>query len=200
MAAPNQAGATALIRQYVKYSGTFGTFEDTAEDARKVTALVNQLMMSTTDIVYNKNGLPFAVRKQGAGLVNISKATTTEAYLTTFEDGEVMDKTKLELGDDKDKTGVYEMTFAINNISGSTVSYDLDTIMMTEGVSTTYTSHGDRTVSMEGHAFDKSEYTTEIVKVDGGSASGNAVSVSAGATAKVWMLISAWIVAAIFIV
>ena len=28
-----------------------------------------------------------------------------------------MDKTKLELGDDKSKTGVYEMTFAVNNIS-----------------------------------------------------------------------------------
>lgn len=188
MAAPNQAGATALIRQYVKYSGTFGTFNDTAEDARKVTALVNQLMMSTTDIVYNKNGLPFAVRKQGSGLVNITKATTSQAYLTTFEKGEVMDKTKLELGDDKERKGVYEMTFAINNISGTTVSYDIDTLLMTEGVSTTYTSHGDQTVTMEGYQFKDTQ--TDIVKVENGSATGNLVSVSAGQTATVTLKVT----------
>ena len=180
MAAPNQAGATALIRQYVKYSGIFGN--DLSEI--EVTELVNQLMMSTTDIVYNKNGLPYAVRKQGSGLVNITKAATTEAYLTTFDkDGEVMDKTKLELGDDKEKTGVYEMTFAINNISNGAVTYDIASIIQTEGVSTTYTSHGDTTVTQDGYLLEGTQ--TTVTGVAGGEQKGNTVTVAANKTAKV---------------
>ncbi|MBQ5927260.1 MAG: S8 family serine peptidase, partial [Clostridia bacterium] len=180
MAAPNQAGATALIRQYVKYSGTFGNDLSAVE----VTAIVNQLMMSTTDIISNKIGLPYAVRKQGSGLVNIRKAITTNAYITTFDkNGDVMDKTKIEYGDDKEKTGVYEVKFAIHNISSGNVSYDVSSIMLTEGVSKTYTSHGDTTVTQEGYLLDGT--TTQVTNVEGGTMSGNKVAVSAGGTAIV---------------
>ena len=180
MAAPNQAGATALIRQYVKYSGTFGTNLSSQE----VTKYVNQLMMSTTDIVMNKNGLPYAVRKQGSGLVNIQKAVTSAAYVTTFEkDGSVMDKTKLELGDDKAKTGVYTLQFAINNVSNSTVSYDVSSILITEGVSETYTSHGETTVTQEGYLLDQA--VTKVLSVNGVAQSNNLVTVEANKTATV---------------
>lgn len=180
MAAPNQSGATALIRQYVKYSGKFGD----NLTAREVTAIVNQLMMSTADIVYNKNGLAYAVRKQGAGLVNINKAVTTESYLKTFDkDGNEMDRTKLELGDDKQKTGVYTMSFEIHNITSATASYDVSSIVMTEGVSKTYTSHGDRVVTQEGYLLDDS--ATTVKSVTGGTVNGNAVTVAANGTAKV---------------
>ena len=188
MAAPNQAGAAALIRQYVKYSGEFGTFGDNAEDAREITALVNQLMMSTTDIVKNKNGLPYAVRKQGSGLVNITKATTSAGYITTFDkNGEVMDKTKLELGDDKEKTGVYEMTLAIHNITDESISYNIGSIIMTEGVSTTYTSHGDTTVTQDGYLL---QPTTVVTTVNGAAADSNLVTVSANGTATITVTIT----------
>ena len=184
MAAPNQAGATALIRQYVKYSGVFGE----NVPATDVTALANQLMMSTADIVYNKNGLPYAVRKQGAGLVNISKAASSASYITTYDvDGNRMDKTKLELGDDKEKSGVYEMKFDINNISGSAVTYDLSSIVMTEGVSTTYTSHGDTTVTMDGYLLEGAEMT--VTGVEGGTQSGNSITVNGHGTATVTLRI-----------
>lgn len=161
MAAPNQAGAAALIRQYVKYSGVFG--EPTNVE---VTSIVNQLMMSTADIIYNKNGLPYAVRKQGAGLVNITKSYTTPAYVTTYaEDGTVMDKTKLELGDDKDREGVYEVTFSLNNLTDSPVSYKLGSIVMTEGVSETYTSHSETTVTQDGYLL--SPTAPQITEVSG---------------------------------
>ncbi len=189
MAAPNQAGAAALIRQYVKYSGEFGTFADTAEDAREITALVNQLMMSTTDIVKNKNGLPYAVRKQGSGLVNITKATTSAGYITTFDkNGDVMDKTKLELGDDKEKTGVYEMTFAIHNITDASISYAIDSLLITEGVSTTYTSHGDTTVTQDGYLL--AGTTTAVTAVNGSASTSNVVTVNANATATVTVKIT----------
>ncbi len=179
MAAPNQAGATALIRQYVK-SGVFGELTP-----QEVTALVNQLMMSTTDIVYNKNGLPFAVRKQGSGLVNIAKATQSTSYIATFdENGKEMDKTKLELGDDKEKTGVYEMTFAVNNKAGkSNKTYALSSIIQTEGVSTTYTSHGDTTVTMEGYLLEGTQ--TLITACEGGTVNGNDITVEAGKVATI---------------
>ena len=180
MAAPNQAGAAAIIRQYVKYSGTFGNNLTTNE----ITSIVNQLMMSTADIVYNKNGLPYAVRKQGAGLININKATTTEAYITTFdEDGKEMDKTKLEIGDDKEKKGVYTMTFAINNISNQAVTYDIGSVLLTEGVSPTYTSHGDTTSTQDGYLLDSSN--TSVTEVVGGEKKGNMVVVAANGTATV---------------
>lgn len=180
MAAPNQAGAAALIRQYVIYSGTFG--ENLT--GKTVNSLVNKLMMSTADIVMNKNGLPYAVRKQGAGLININNATNTASYVTTYDkEGDAMDKTKLELGDDKQKTGVYEMTFDITNISASSVTYALDAIMMTEGVSSTYTGHDETTVTQDGYLLNGTKF--EVTSVNGGTKEGNNVSVSAGQTAKV---------------
>ena len=181
MSAPNVAGAAALIRQFVKYTpDVFGTNLTPNE----VTAIVNMLMMSTADIMYNKNGLPYAVRKQGAGLVNITKSYTTPAYLITYNaDGSMMDRTKLELGDDKNKTGVYEMTFAIKNISNRALDYDVNSIVITEGVSETYTGHGDTTVTQDGYLLSGTE--TKILSVEGGTQSGNKVSVAARGTAKV---------------
>lgn len=183
MAAPNMAGAAALIRQYVKDNkDVFGNL-----DPVEVTKRVNQLAMSTADIIRNKNGLVYAVRKQGAGLVNIAKATTAAAYLSTYENGVEMDKTKIELGDDKNKTGVYTMTFDINNVTGSLISYDIGSIVMTEGVSTTYTNHGDTTVTKDGYLLSP---TTSIVSVTGGTNNGSVVTVPAKGSAKVTVKIT----------
>ncbi len=175
MASPNQAGVTALIRQYVKM--TFPTL-----NAKEVTARVNQIMMSTTDIAHNMNGLPSAVRKQGAGLANLTKATTSKAYITTFKNGEVMDKAKLELGDDPSKTGVYTMKFAVNNFGPSALTYDVSAIVMTEGVSSTLTDRGDTTVTEEGYALSPS---VTVTKVTNGVQNGNSVTVDGGKNAEV---------------
>ncbi len=179
MACPNVAGATALIRQYVK-EGHFGDLS-----TQEVTAVVNQLMMSTADIIRNKNGLPAAVRKQGAGLVNIGKATSSLTYITTTDkDGNVMDKTKLELGDDKNKTGVYTMSFTVHNFGSNAVTYNIGGIVVTEGVSPTYTSHGDNTVTMEGYHLSGAQTTVQSVS-GSGSASGNTVTVNGNANATI---------------
>ena len=98
-------------------------FPDIAGDPVKVTAFVNQLMMSTADIVYNTNGLPYAVRKQGAGLANLASCLNTTAYITSYDkDGNAMDTSKLELGDDPDKNGVYEMKFEVTNFGKKNLS------------------------------------------------------------------------------
>ncbi len=179
MACPNVAGATALIRQYVK-EGHFGNLS-----TQEVTAVVNRLMMSTADIIYNKIGLPSSIRKQGAGLVNIGKAGSSLTYITTYDkDGNAMDKTKLELGDDKGKTGVYTMSFTVNNFGSTAVVYNIGGTVITEGVSPTYTSHGDTTVTMDGYLLAGTQIVVESV-TGAGTAAGNTVTVNANSEAKI---------------
>ena len=191
MAAPNLTGATALIRQYVKYNedGLFGTTAELENNPVKVARIVNQLMMSTADIVYNKHGLAYSVRKQGSGLININSAITSAAYITTYDlDGNAMDKTKFELGDDKDREGVYEMKFAINNVSSNVVAYNVGAIVMTEGVSETYTSHDELTVTEDGYLLDGAK--VEVLTVNGQTHSGSTVTVGANGSAEVTVKIT----------
>ena len=185
MSAPNLSGVTALVCQYVKYSGIFGDNLSTKE----VTDIVNQLMMSTADIIYDKNGLPSFVRKQGAGLVSLDKSVTSEAYLSTYDkSGNKMSKAKIELGDDKNKTGTYTFTFDINNISSSSVKYDLSSIVLTEGVSTTYTSHSDTTVTQK--AYELKGASLSVDNVTFGTLTDKTVEVLANSTAKVKVTIT----------
>ncbi len=184
MACPNLAGVVVLLRQYVVEN-----FPDIAEDNLKVNAMVNSLLMSTADIALNTNGLPYAVRKQGAGLANLGASIETPAYITTYNaDGEAMDKPKLELGDDKEKTGVYEMTFAVTNFSKKAVSYELGAYVLTEGVSDTKTNAGETTITEEAYPLEGA--TFEVLSVENGKLNGNKVKVKKGEEAKVTVKIT----------
>ncbi|MDE6274894.1 MAG: leucine-rich repeat protein, partial [Clostridiales bacterium] len=179
MATPNQAGFTALVRQYVKE-----TFTDIANDPVAVSNRVYQLMMSTADIAYNVNGLPYSVRKQGAGLANLTKSTSSPAYVTTYDQkGNLMDKPKLELGDDPDKTGVYTMTLSVNNFSNTALSYNVNALVQTEGVSGTKTHQGDTTVTEEGYTLSGASVT--VTNLQNGTGSGNSVTVAANSVATI---------------
>ncbi|MBQ7088388.1 MAG: leucine-rich repeat protein [Clostridia bacterium] len=179
MACPNMAGAVVLMRQYVVEN-----FPAIAKDVGAVTAMVNRLLMSTAGILINTNGQPYAVRKQGAGLANLNAALTTPACIITYDkDGKAMDVTKLELGDDPAKNGVYEMTFAVDNFSDGELSYKLTTKVLTEGVSENKTNAGKTTVTEEAYVLEGA--ALEILSVDGGSVSGNTITVGAGRQAKV---------------
>ncbi len=179
MACPNLSGVVLLLRQYVKEN-----FADIAEDSVKVNAMVNSLMMSTADIALGKNGLPYSVRKQGAGLANLQASLDTPAYITTYDsEGAAMDKVKLELGDDREKTGVYEMTFGITNFGKKKVAYELGSFVLTEGVSETKTGAGKTTVTEESYALEGA--AIEILSVEGGRKSGDKITVKAGETATV---------------
>lgn len=196
MASPNVAGVTALLRQYVKtnYQKITGeAFNDSYEHRVKLTELVNQLMMSTADIVINKNGLPYAVRKQGAGLANLTASAKTTAYIitydrtkTAFTEQAAMDKTKIELGDDPDKTGVYTLNFSVKNFGTSSLTYSLSTYVLTEGVSETKTSHNETTVTEEAYELTGAEVSFTVT---GGTKDGSRLTVAAGATANVTLTI-----------
>ncbi|MBR4934221.1 MAG: S8 family serine peptidase, partial [Clostridia bacterium] len=166
MASPNMCGIAVLIRQYVKER--FPEYS-----AVQVRDLVNQLCMSTATIALDKYGNPYSPRKQGAGIADIVKATTTPAYLYV----EGIDKTKLELGDDPLRKGVYTMTLSLANLSDKAVSYRLGNITMTESVSTSDPEYVAEIAYLLSNSADYS--------VEGGSFSNGIVTVEAGKSAKI---------------
>jgi len=177
MASPNMAGAVTLLRQHV--SQTYGL------TGIALANRVNQLLMSTATIVYDENGLPYAVRKQGAGLGDIGKAISTDAYLYV----ENSPKTKLELGDDALKTGVYQMSFHVKNTSDAEKTYKLDAIAMTESVSI-----DNITVEEKAYLLDKGQRTflvngqkTQTVTLAGGADAEITVTISLSAEEKAYL-------------
>ncbi len=186
MACPNVSGLVAILRQYVREN-----FPAIADNNVEIAAVVNRLLMSTADIVINKNGLPYAVRKQGAGLANLTSAIATDAYILTYDrkDGSIMDKSKIELGDDPAKKGVYTLKFSVYNFGSSSLSYDISAYVMTEGISDTKTNDGKYTVDEQGYLLENGT-TVEITNVSGGTLNGKNVTVAAGATADVTVTVT----------
>ena len=174
MAAPNLCGIVVLIRQYVK--------ETYSNDPETVRDLVNQLCMSTATIALDKNGNPYSPRKQGAGIADIAKATTTSAYLYV-DNGS--GKTKLELGDDPQRTGVYEMSINLKNLSNSAAqSYRLGSIVMTESVSSAEPEYVAEMAYMLNAA------STYKVTGEGATLSNGVVTVAPGSEAVVTVTIT----------
>ena len=171
MAAPNMCGIAILIRQYVQEK-----FPD--YDHVQVRDMVNRLSMSTATIALNRVGNPYSPRKQGAGLASLYNAVNTNAYL--YVDG--INTTKLELGDDPERTGVYEMSFNLCNMSDKTVSYNIDDFTMTESVS----SSDDEFVAEMAYMLNNDT----SYKVEGGTLKGSTVSVAAFETAKISVTIT----------
>lgn len=183
MASPNQAGVHALVRQYVldRFDELFpGLDKNDNSGRRAIATLTNQLLMSTTDIAYNEFGNPYSVRKQGSGLANLKNAVTTSSFITVKDGEEELDRTKLELGDDPEKTGVYPMTFTVKNISETAAAtFNVDALVYTESVSATLTDK-DKTVSSE-RAYMLSDTT---LSVSGTGVSGTRVTVPANGSVE----------------
>ena len=121
MASPHMAGAAVVMAQYIteELGGTVMTQQES-------TALSNKLLMSTAVPVKNEQGLPYSPRKQGAGLVQLGRATKAKAYLSSAEDG----LPKAELGDSTD--GSFSFSFQANNLSTSEIQYEVGVTVLTE--------------------------------------------------------------------
>ncbi len=134
MASPNMAGFMALVRSYIKNSDDTKAHID-ENDAVAVNRLAMQLVMSTATTAYDQDDKPYSPRKQGAGLARMEKVIDeTKAYLWTDVEGNDF-RPKLELFDDKDRTGVYEMSFNVTNFGSDALSFNTDQIVMTETLS-----------------------------------------------------------------
>ncbi len=171
MAAPNMAGAFALLRQHVK--------AETSLKGVALNARVNQLLMSTATMALNEVGNPYSPRKQGAGLADIKSAIETEGYITVEGKDGSLDKTKIELGDDRDKRGVYEMKFTVRNMTDKETSYSPKAYVMTETIAS-----DERTVSERAYMLN--DFSEIAFKVNGTVLpAGQAVTVPANGTAEV---------------
>ena len=124
MACPNLCGVVILLRQALKER-----YPDKAP--LEITNMANQILMSTGTIVLDEHANPYSPRKQGAGLGNLDYALKTLAYLSV--DGST--KAKIELGDDPEEKGIYELEFEINNVSNKELKYNLTNYTMTESLS-----------------------------------------------------------------
>ena len=121
MASPHMAGAAVVMAQYIteELGGTDMTQQE-------ITALSNKLLMSTAVPVKNKQSLPYSPRKQGAGLVQLGRATKAKAYLSSAEGG----LPKAELGDSTD--GSFSFSFQANNLSNAAIKYEVGVTVLTE--------------------------------------------------------------------
>lgn len=174
MATPNLCGIVVLIRQFIKEN-----YPELAANPKAISVFANRLLMSTASIVLNEEGVPYSPRKQGAGLASLYNVVNTNAYLTV--DGK--DRTKLELYDDPDCTGVYKMEFNLVNLGDKPLEYDLSLVGMTETVSTSDKDF----VAETGHVLD-GKY--EVTASGEGSYNGGKLSVEAGKNKSVKVAIT----------
>ena len=125
MAAPQVAGLSAVIAQYLREEGL--SYEGMSQRA-----LINALLMSTAEPMFSSEGAYYPVIQQGSGLANVSAAVRTPAFLTV--DGMADGMVKAQLGDDAERTGVYTFSFTLNNLTDEVLSYALDADAFTQDV------------------------------------------------------------------
>ena len=121
MASPHMAGAAAVMGQYITEEP-----DGTKLTLSQRTDLSNKLLMSTAVPVKNEQGLPYSPRKQGAGLVQLDRATKAKAYLSSAEGG----LPKAELGYSTD--GSFSFSFQANNLSTNEIKYEVGVTVLTE--------------------------------------------------------------------
>ncbi|MGG3561856.1 S8 family serine peptidase [Neobacillus rhizosphaerae] len=123
MASPHVAGGSALVQQYLQ---TDARFKDLSVAER--THLAKVLLMNTAKNITDLNGQPFSPRRQGAGMMQTYAAVTTPAYFVNKATGNA----KVELRDFTSKQ--FEMTFTVKNISDKSVSYTVNTDVLTDTI------------------------------------------------------------------
>lgn len=115
MAAPHMTGVYAIEREFYKtnpYISKFNGFTD-----EKLVTLLENNAMSSADIIYNDNGVPYSPRVQGAGMVNVKKIINNKVILSG--DG---GKSKISLGEIKNNS--FEVSFKITNMSKESITFD----------------------------------------------------------------------------
>jgi len=170
MATPNITGITASFIGYLK--------DMYPEKSRiELREMVYQILMSTADIVYD-DGLPVTPRQQGAGLANLAAAVETNAYLTVTGS----DKTKLNLGSDIHKDGIYTMRFNLVNMGAKALTYDVDVLAFTESTWVNTANRNILSILQQAHMFENIELS---VSARNATVDGMSVTVEAGQTAKI---------------
>jgi len=176
MASPQVAGIGAIASQYIQ---TMGWDRTTFFSLRQ---LIQSLLMSTSIPMKDKNGNYYPLVQQGSGLANAEGIVGADSFIMmnegstpSWKDGKV----KAELGDDPDRTGVYEFTFTIYNMSSEEKTFNLSADVFTFDVV-------ERATNPEGTA--NAYYATQNTKTLSSNVSfdvGEQVKVVAGGSSQV---------------
>ncbi len=151
MASPNAAGTYANLLQFLKEQG----ITDKRERAELATQLLESSATEIGGITEDNEFWWHSVRRQGAGIANAKDAM--DAYLTSAYVSNPMQ----ELGDDPEKTGVYEMSLEVVNASDAEVELSPFSIVMVDALAkeddivynTLYTSAFDSYGIQPGASF-----------------------------------------------
>ena len=128
MAAPQVAGMAALLAQVYREKGM------EAKSGISARHLAQSLLMSTAQPLYEEDsgGNYYSLMNQGAGLARVDLAARADSFIQV--EGQEDYKVKAELGDDPDRTGVYEFSFEITNLTDSEKVYTLDADLFRQDV------------------------------------------------------------------
>ena len=113
MATPDLAGCLAAMLQYLNEN-----YPEVEQQQRAELAIA--MLQSGAKILTDADDVAYSVRKQGAGLVDLTAATTAKAYIT---------EPQLTPGASAD--GVYTLSFQVKSL-GEAVRYRIDTQAMTD--------------------------------------------------------------------
>ncbi len=119
MACPNGAGTIACLLQALRDDGTIveGTWWLPMDKAQCLDRAV-ALLASTGTILMDADDYVYSVRKQGAGLASSAEA------LNLYDNAAYISNPIQELGDDKEKTGIFNMDIELVNDSANDVVYE----------------------------------------------------------------------------
>ncbi len=156
MAAPQVSGMVALLAQYMQETGLA---EVTGLSPR---VLAQSLLMSTAvPMLEETSNSYYPVIQQGSGLARVDLATLATSYIMVA--GQPDGKVKAEMGDDPQRTGVYEFSFVINNLTGNAQDYALSANLFRQGIYDPgepavgspygFTIQDHRTIPLDSNAF-----------------------------------------------
>lgn len=180
MATPQVAGVTAAIGQYIRANKLTEKFGHSSRQ------IAQSLLMATAVPLKDDNGNYYPLLQQGAGLVNGENAVKAGAYIMMSEgstpswaDGKV----KAELGDDPERTGVYEFGFTVYNTESVAKSYELSAELFAQAVAE-YPSAPDSKINAEYQLKTTTPLASSAKFVADGSDLGGKLTVPAGGSVK----------------
>ena len=176
MAAPQIAGAVAVMKEYIQKNiekfdessqgGKENTINGSFASSMNIDNIVEALLMSTAnpqtqkDTYNTANGreLLYSPRKQGAGLADIGKALSTEAYLFNTNNEENQ-RPVINYGESEG--GTFTQSFQLRNMSDESIRFALESIIETEHniyskgtriiVNAPYRLNGKSTIEINSH-------------------------------------------------
>ncbi|MBQ9815380.1 MAG: S8 family serine peptidase, partial [Lachnospiraceae bacterium] len=132
MAAPQMAGITAVLKQYIRENDLVAK---TGMTERQLS--ISLLMSTAAPMIEADSESYYSVLSQGAGLVNLEAATNAKTYIFMDKSATVSaadGKVKAELGDDPERTASYSVAFTMNNMTDEDVDIELGADFFTQNV------------------------------------------------------------------